>query len=92
MDVQDRLQKILIKVGTMDTDLAKLRQENDSLRKTNKFLKLEADNGGSANIERAYSSKVEDCGISKSELASVKKDIKGYIAEIDKSISWLKQL
>ncbi len=92
MDVQDRLQKILIKVGEMSADLAQLRRENDALRKTNKFLKLEAESGGSANLEKAYTSKEEECGILKSELAGVKKDIKGYIVEIDQSISWLKQL
>jgi len=92
MDYQDRLQKILINVGQMQADLSKLRRENNSLRKANKFLKMEADNGGSANVERAYTSKEEECGISKSELAAVKKDVKGYIAEIDKSITWLKQL
>ncbi|HHB78998.1 MAG TPA: hypothetical protein ENK85_07175 [Saprospiraceae bacterium] len=92
MDTQERLQKILIKVGQMQADLSKLRRENDALRKANKFLKLEAEHGGSANMEKAYTTKEEDCGISKSELAAVKKDVKGYIEEIDNSISWLKQL
>lgn len=92
MTVQDRLQKILAQVGEMHAELAKLRRENDALRKTNKFLKLEAEKDGSVPLEKAYSSKQEDCGMSKSKLAKVKKDVKGYIAEIDKSIKWLEKL
>ncbi len=92
MEVQDRLQKILINVGHMQAKLAEMRRENEALRKANKFLKLEAESGGSAHVEKAYTSKKEDCGISKTELFALKKEVKGYIADIDKSITWLKQL
>ncbi|GEM_PF-5416832 len=92
MIIEERLKKILLRVGELQTQVAELRRENETLRKANKFLKLEAEQGESARVETAYTPVAEDCGISKSELAAVKKDIQAYIAEIDKSIHWLKTL